>query len=111
VLTALLKFNLQTNLGSSTSSDHWHIGKKNLFSTIKNINNAFSALMLFIWRQEKHLACKKTEWWDVGMVICLRWDADLHMPSWCHCHSLSLAPVNPDWFTSWFYLSGTGLPG
>jgi len=19
-------------------------------------------------------------------------------PSWCHCHSLSLAPVNPDWF-------------
>jgi len=27
-------------------------------------------------------------------------------PSWCHCHSLSLAPVNPDWF----YLSGTGSP-
>jgi len=25
---------------------------------------------------------------------------------WCHCHSLSLAPVNPDWF----YLSGTGSP-
>jgi len=23
-------------------------------------------------------------------------------PSWCHCHSLSLAPVNPDWF----YLPG-----
>jgi len=19
-------------------------------------------------------------------------------PNWCHCHSLSLAPVNPDWF-------------
>jgi len=19
-------------------------------------------------------------------------------PSWCHCHSLSLAPVNPDWY-------------
>jgi len=30
-------------------------------------------------------------------------------PSWCHCHSLSLAPGNPDWF--WFYLSGTGSPG
>jgi len=25
------------------------------------------------------------------MQICI-W------PSWCHCHSLSLAPVNPDWF-------------
>jgi len=23
-------------------------------------------------------------------------------PSWCHCHLLSLAPVNPDWF----YLPG-----
>jgi len=33
------------------------------------------------------------------------------MPSRCHCHSLSLAPVNPDWFyPSWFYLSGTGSP-
>jgi len=28
-------------------------------------------------------------------------------PSWCHCRSLSLASVNPDWF----YLSGTGRPG
>jgi len=31
--------------------------------------------------------------------ICIR-------PSWCHCHSLSLAPENPDWL----YLSGTCLP-
>ena len=29
-------------------------------------------------------------------------DADLHMPSGCHCHSLSLGPVYPDWF----YLPG-----
>ena len=28
-------------------------------------------------------------------------------PSWCHCHSLSRASVNPDWL----YLSGTGSPG
>jgi len=27
------------------------------------------------------------------MVICLERGADLHMPSWCHCHSLSLASV------------------
>ena len=46
--------------------------------------------------QEGHPVCK-TEWWDVGVVIwgevqiCI-W------PSRCHCHSLSLAPVNPDWF-------------
>jgi len=42
------------------------------------------------------------KWWDASMCcvwvkvqICI-W------PSWCHCHSLSLAPVNPDWF----YLCG-----
>jgi len=39
----------------------------------------------------------KTEWWDAGVAvwgevqICI-W------PSWYRCHSLSLAPVNPDWF-------------
>ena len=42
--------------------------------------------------------------WD-EVQICI-W------PSWCHCHSLSLAPVNPDWF----YLPGftflvPGYPG
>ena len=26
-----------------------------------------------------HPACKKTEWWGAGMVICLERDADLHM--------------------------------
>jgi len=36
------------------------------------------------------------------MVICLDQGADLRMVSWCHCHSLSLVPVNPDWF----YLPG-----
>jgi len=42
--------------------------------------------------------CKKLSggilaWLSVwGMVhICI-------LPSWCHCHSLSLALVNPDWF-------------
>ena len=43
----------------------------------------------------------KTEWWNVGMVI---WDEvqTCIRPSRCHCHSLSLAPGNPDWF----YLPG-----
>ena len=40
---------------------------------------AFSALTLLVWWQEGHPACKKTEWWDAGMVICLERDADLHM--------------------------------
>ena len=40
---------------------------------------AFSALTLLVGRQEGHPACKKTEWWGVGMVICLEQGADLHM--------------------------------
>ena len=40
---------------------------------------AFSALMLLIERQEGHPACKKTEWWGAGVVVCLERGADLHM--------------------------------
>jgi len=41
--------------------------------------NAFSALTLLVGWQEGHPACKKTEWWDAGVVICLERGADLHM--------------------------------
>jgi len=33
--------------------------------------SAFSALTLLVGRQEGHPACKKTEWWGAGVVICL----------------------------------------
>ena len=39
----------------------------------------FSALTLLVGHQEGHPACKKTEWWGAGMVICLEQGADLHM--------------------------------
>jgi len=37
------------------------------------------ALTLLVGRQEGHPACKKTEWWGTGVVICLERGADLHM--------------------------------
>ena len=40
---------------------------------------AFSALTLLVGWQEGHPACKKTEWWGAGMVICLERGEDLHM--------------------------------
>ena len=40
---------------------------------------AFSALTLLVGWQEGHPACKKTEWWIAGVVICLERGADLHM--------------------------------
>jgi len=39
---------------------------------------AFIALTLLVGRQEGRPACKKTEWWGAGMVICLERGADLH---------------------------------
>jgi len=39
---------------------------------------AFGALTLLVGRQEGHPACKKTEWWGAGVVICLQQGADLH---------------------------------
>ena len=41
--------------------------------------DAFSALTLLVGRQEGHPACKKTEQWGAGMVICLERGANLHM--------------------------------
>jgi len=34
-------------------------------------------LALLVGQQEGHPACKKTEWWGAGMVICLEQGADL----------------------------------
>jgi len=51
---------------------------------------------------EGHPACKKL---SGGMLAWLYVWVNMQTykwPSWCHCHSLSLAPVNPDWF----YLPG-----
>ena len=36
-------------------------------------------MTLLVGRQEGPPACKKTEWWGTGMVICLERGADLRM--------------------------------
>jgi len=68
---------------------------------------AFSALTLLVGRQEGHPACKKPEWWGVGVVICLERSADLHtaqlmpLPLTVSCFSkiqtgfTFLVPANP----------------
>ena len=60
-------------------------------------------MTLLVGRQEGHPACKKTEWWSTGVVVCLERGATCIWPSWCHCHSVSLAPVKsrlvlPFWY-------------
>ena len=74
-----------------------------LFIMVQQQIVAFSALTLFVGQQEGHPACKKQSggvlvWLSVWSKVqtCLR-------PSWCHCHSLSLASVRfrlvlPFWY-------------
>jgi len=69
-----------------------------IFFTLNPV--AFSALTLLVWRQEGHPACKETEWWDAGVVICLEQGADLHL---AQLMPLSLASVKsrlvlPFWY-------------
>jgi len=40
---------------------------------------ALSAFKQLVGQQERHMACKKTEWWGAGVVVCLRRGADLCM--------------------------------
>jgi len=58
--------------------------------------------MQLVGWQEGHPACKKLSG-EMLAWLCIRVKVQICIcPSWCHCHSLSLAKVNPDWF----YLPG-----
>ena len=64
---------------------------------------AFSALTLLVGQQEGHPACKKL---SSGVLVWLSVWSEVQtciQPSWCHCHSLSLASqksrlVLPFWY-------------
>jgi len=92
----------------------WHICFLFTFATwlclqsfMPSVLYAFSALTLLVGRQEGHPTCKNLSggvlaWLSVWSEVqtCI-W------PSWCHCHSLSLASAK----SRLVYLSGTGSPG
>ena len=64
-----------------------------LYSQLVYMYFAFSALTLLVGRQEGHPACKKL---SGGVLAWLSLWSEVQTciwPSWCHCHSLSLALV------------------
>ena len=64
-----------------------------LFKTWYNLSFAFNALTLLVGRQEGHPACKKQ---SGGVLVWLSVWREVQIciwPSWCRCHSLSLASV------------------
>jgi len=67
---------------------------------------AFSALTLLVGRQEALLAFKKLSGGVLAWLSVWSEVQTCTWPSGFHCHSLSLASENPDWF----YLSGTSSP-
>ena len=64
---------------------------------------SFSALTLLVGRQEGHPACKKL---GSGVLAWLSVWSDVQIciwPSWCHCHSLSLASVQSRFVLPFWY--------
>jgi len=49
-----------------------------MFIVTTYVLTSFNAFNVLVGWQEGHLACKKTNWWGAGMVICLVRGADLH---------------------------------
>jgi len=66
-------------------------------------------LTLLVGRQEGHLACKKTQRWGTGMVICLERSADLHMAQLMPL--MSLAPVKSRLVFTFLVPAYPGCPG
>jgi len=77
---------------------YWQIHRETFHVTVIR---AFSALTLLVRWQEGDPACKKTEWWGAGMVICLV--QTCVWPSWYHWHLLSLASVKSRLFLPFWY--------
>ena len=82
-----------------------------------SVKDAFSALTLLVGRQEGHPACKKL---SSGVLAWLSVWSEVQTciwPSWCHCHSLSLASVKtrlvlPFWYwLTWVVLDKEPLNG
>ena len=98
---------------SSSNSVCTYTAAGAFYVSVRRVVTAFSALTRLVGRQEGHPACKKTEWWGAGVVICLERGADLHMaqliplPLTVSC--LSKIQIG---FTSlvWAWTRGDGVP-
>ena len=63
-----------------------------------NFVTIISALTLLVGRQEGHPACKKTEWWDAGMVVSgsrCRWAKGHRLPERLVCNRQQWAREGP----------------
>ena len=87
------------------SAGYHRLTCKTAIKQLAVVGVAFSALTLLVGQQEGQAACKKTECWGVGMVICLQQGADLHT-----AQTMPL-PLIVSCFSKIQIGSGTGSPG
>ena len=92
------------HMGSLTSNNtQTHTRTHHASTPPLSFLTAFSSLTLLVGWQEGHPVCKKTEWWDSGVIICLGRGADVHMaqmmllPLTISCSSKSRL-VLPFWY-------------
>ena len=89
----------------TTSAQHeYNAEKQKALSVYYSVRCcAFSALTLLVERQEGHPACKKQSGGVLARLSVWSEVQTCIWPRWCHCHSLSLAPVKsrlvlPFWY-------------
>ena len=75
----------------------------NILLFIGSVTSSSSALTLLVGRQEGHPACKKLSGGALAWLSVWSEVQTCIWPSWCHCHSLSLASVKsrlvlPFWY-------------
>jgi len=99
-----------SKLDNIQSDQTWH-EVFDIYSVFSVSLCAFSALTLLVGRQEGHAACKKLS------VVVLAWLSvwsEVHTciwPSWCYCHSLSLASVKSRLVFTFLVPAHLGSPG
>jgi len=81
----------------------WISANSDIRKNIKYYISAFSALTLLVGQQEGHPVCKKQ---SGGVLVWLSVWSKVQTciwPSWCHCHSLSLASVKSRLVLAFWY--------
>ena len=72
--------------------------------------NAFSAFTLLVGRKEGHTVCKKLSGYLAWLSVWSKVQTCI-WPSWCHCHSLSLASVKSRLVFTFLVPAHPGSPG
>ena len=99
-----MQSNTSRRLASNSCLKNLIITPTTKYEQLHNFSiNPFSALMLLVGHQEGHPACKNLSGGVLAWLFVWSEVQTCIWPSWCHCHSMSLASVKsrlvlPFWY-------------